>query len=162
LRETNARRIAELDLPSPCDVQTLCQELGRQRNRPITLVPMPIPASHPCGMWAEARDMDLIFVDSSTTSTHQEHIILHELGHIICGHQGEDLLGVSGVRRYFPDLSPELIQGMLARAGYDSSDEQEAEIIAYLLQERIHSAARPAAGQIEGEDALSRMERTLI
>lgn len=162
LRETNARRIAKLDLPSPCDIATLCRQLGRQRNRPIMLVPMPLPAPHPCGMWAAAQDEDLIFFDSSTTSTHQEHIILHEFGHIIRRHRGGDLRDEDSVRGNFPNLSPALVQGMLARAGYDNVDEQEAEIIAYLLRERMQgSAARPTAGRPEDKDALSRIERTL-
>jgi hypothetical protein len=162
LREMNARRIAELDLPCPCDLPTLCRQLGEQRNRPITLVPMPIPAPHPCGMWAAVQDQDLIFFDSNTTSAHQEHIILHELGHIICRHRGGDLLGDESVKRLFPNLDPEVVRGMLARAGYDDVDEQEAEIIAYLLRERMGgSAGRPAPERPEGEDALSRVERTL-
>jgi hypothetical protein len=161
-RELNAWRIAELNLTFPCDLRTLCGQLSAQRNRPITLVPMPIPGSPLCGMWAAVQEEDLIFFDSSTTSIHQEHIILHELGHIICRHRGGDLLDDRNVGMLFPNLSPGLIRSMLLRASYDDADEQEAEIAAYILHQGMRGAeVRPTAKPPE-TDTLSRVERTLM
>ncbi|MFJ4863243.1 MULTISPECIES: toxin [unclassified Streptomyces] len=172
LRKAGARRIAELDLPQVTDVAELCRHLGEVRDRPITLVPMQMPSSHPCGMWVAARDEDLIFYDANTTGAHQEHIILHELGHIICCHRGAGGLDEAAARLLFPNLDPELVRDMLLRATYDDVQEQEAEIIAYLLSQRMGDAEQrhgtePAAET--GEDGnparsatLSRIERTLI
>ncbi|WP_079407188.1 toxin [Streptomyces sp. 3211] len=172
LRKAGARRIAELDLPQVTDVAELCRHLGEVRDRPITLVPMQMPSSHPCGMWVAARDEDLIFYDANTTGAHQEHIILHELGHIICCHRGAGGLDEAAARLLFPNLDPELVRDMLLRATYDDVQEQEAEIIAYLLSQRMGDAEQrhgtePAAEP--GEDGnparsatLSRIERTLI
>ncbi|MCK7625385.1 toxin [Streptomyces sp. RS10V-4] len=185
LRKAGARRIAALDLPEVADVAELCRHLGEVRGRPITLVPMEMPASHPCGMWVAARDEDLIFYDANTTGAHQEHIILHELGHIICCHRGAGWLDEASARMLFPNLDPDLVRDMLLRATYDDVQEQEAEIIAYLLSQRVGGTAeRPApagdggTGATEpdgaagrdgagtaggGTDALlSRIERTLI
>ncbi|WP_030662715.1 toxin [Streptomyces rimosus] len=169
LRKIGARRIAELDLPEVSDVAELCRHLSEVRDRPITLVPMQMPASHPCGMWVAARDEDLIFYDANTTSAHQEHIILHELGHIICCHRGAGWLDEASARLLFPNLDPDLVRDMLLRATYDDVQEQEAEIIAYLLSQRVGGAEErhggPAAGVAAdtGKDAmLSRIERTLI
>ncbi|MER7466688.1 toxin [Streptomyces sp. NPDC097981] len=169
LRKDGARRIAALDLPEGADVAELCRYLGEIRNRPITLVPMPMPASQPCGMWVAARDEDLIFYDANTTSAHQEHIILHELGHIICCHRGAGLLDEASSRILFPNLDPDLVRDMLLRATYDDVQEQEAEVIAYLLSQRLGGAEdrgeRPAAtdGGASGKTAmLSRIERTLF
>ncbi|MFF4394959.1 toxin [Streptomyces sp. NPDC001480] len=172
LRRAGAQRIAELDLPNVTDVAELCRHLGEVRDRPITLVPMQMPASHPCGMWVAARDEDLIFYDANTTSAHQEHIIMHELGHIICCHRGAGWLDEATARLLFPNLDPDLVRDMLLRATYDDVQEQEAEIIAYLLSQRVDSTqerhgAPPAeeAGK-EGDSGknamLSRIERTLI
>jgi hypothetical protein len=169
LRTAGARKIAELDLPKVADVAELCRHLGEVRDRPITLVPMQMPASHPCGMWVAARDEDLIFYDANTTSAHQEHIILHELGHIICCHRGTGWLDEASARLLFPHLDPDLVRDMLLRATYDDVQEQEAEIIAYLLSRQMgktdeeHGA--PPAGEDEesGENAmLSRIERTFF
>ncbi|MER6446723.1 toxin [Streptomyces venezuelae] len=172
LRKAGARRIAELDLPEAADVAELCRHLGEVRDRPITLVPMQMPSSHPCGMWVAARDEDLIFYDANTTGAHQEHIILHELGHIICCHRGAGGLDEAAARLLFPNLDPELVRDMLLRATYDDVQEQEAEIIAYLLSQRIGDAgpphtAEPATPAAEDGDparnaTLSRIERTLI
>ncbi|MFD9407913.1 ImmA/IrrE family metallo-endopeptidase [Streptomyces sp. NPDC059989] len=172
LRKAGAQRIAELDLPQAADVAELCRHLGEVRDRPIILVPMQMPSSHPCGMWVAARDEDLIFYDANTTSAHQEHIILHELGHIICCHRGAGGLDEAAARLLFPDLDPDLVRDMLLRATYDDVQEQEAEIIAYLLSQRVGSAeqrqgaappAEPAEGADPGKSAmLSRIERTLI
>ncbi|MGD3105477.1 toxin [Streptomyces sp. YGL11-2] len=175
LRKAGAQRIAELDLPEVSDVAELCRHLSEIRDRPITLVPMQMPASHPCGMWVAARDEDLIFYDANTTSAHQEHIILHELGHIICCHRGAGWLDEASARLLFPNLDPDLVRDMLLRATYDDVQEQEAEIIAYLLSQRVGSTAErhgaPVAGDAgrprDAADAgktamLSRIERTLI
>ncbi|MFF4421757.1 toxin [Streptomyces sp. NPDC001549] len=172
LRKAGAQRIAALDLPAAADVAELCRHLGEVRDRPITLVPMQMPSSHPCGMWVAARDEDLIFYDANTTGAHQEHIILHELGHIICCHRGAGGLDEAAARLLFPNLDPELVRDMLLRATYDDVQEQEAEIIAYLLSQRIgdadqrHTAAPASAAGEDGNPAksatLSRIERTLI
>lgn len=169
LRKDGARRIAELDLPEGADVAELCRYLGEIRNRPITLVPMQMPASQPCGMWVAARDEDLIFYDANTTSAHQEHIILHELGHIICCHRGAGWLDEASARLLFPNLDPDLVRDMLLRATYDDVQEQEAEVIAYLLsqrmggtEERHGSPPAPEGGASGKTDMLSRIERTLF
>ncbi|MFI7357611.1 toxin [Streptomyces avidinii] len=172
LRKAGAQRIAELGLPQVTDVAELCRHLGEARDRPITLVPMQMPSSHPCGMWVAARDEDLIFYDANTTGAHQEHIILHELGHIICCHRGAGGLDEAAARLLFPNLDPELVRDMLLRATYDDVQEQEAEIIAYLLSQRMgdaehrhgtESAAEPGEdGNPARSATLSRIERTLI
>ncbi|WP_254552304.1 toxin [Kitasatospora sp. MMS16-BH015] len=163
LRKDGSRRIAELGLPEVADVIELCAYLGAVRGRPITLVPMPMPASHPCGMWVAARDEDLIFYDANTTGAHQEHIILHELGHIICCHRGAGGLDEAGARLLFPNLDPDLVRDMLLRATYDDVQEQEAEIIAYLLSQRV-GTPDPAGetGPEDGDGRAGLMERTLI
>ncbi|MFP3986491.1 toxin [Streptomyces sp. E11-3] len=172
LRKAGAQRIAALDLPEVTDVAELCRHLGEVRDRPITLVPMQMPSSHPCGMWVAARDEDLIFYDANTTSAHQEHIILHELGHIICCHRGAGGLDEAAARLLFPNLDPDLVRDMLLRATYDDVQEQEAEIIAYLLSQRMSDPEQrqgmPPGSEAEqggspGKSAtLSRIERTLI
>ncbi|MFF5445598.1 toxin [Streptomyces sp. NPDC012888] len=168
LREAGARRLDGLGLPETADVAALCHHLGEARGRPIVPVPVPMPASHPCGMWVAAREEDLIFYDANTTSAHQEHIVLHELGHIICRHRGAGGLDEAASRLLFPSLDPQLVRDMLLRATYDDVQEQEAEIVAYLLSQRTGGSARragaaPGAGaEPDGSGALGRVERTLF
>ncbi|MGA5131338.1 toxin [Streptomyces olivoreticuli] len=163
LRKAGARRIAELELPALADVTSLCSHLSAVRDRPITLVPMQMQATLPCGMWVSARVEDLIFYDANTSSAHQEHIILHELGHIICCHRGSGQLDEVSARVLFPNLSPTLVRDMLMRATYDDIQEQEAEVIAYLLSQRIgRTEERSGAASSEEEVVICRVERTLF
>ncbi|CAM5346785.1 Toxin OS=Streptomyces rimosus subsp. rimosus (strain ATCC / DSM 40260 / JCM 4667 / NRRL 2234)OX=1265868 GN=SRIM_020250 PE=4 SV=1 [Streptomyces rimosus subsp. rimosus] len=92
---------------------------------------------------------------------------MHELGHIICCHRGAGWLDEASARLLFPDLDPDLVRDMLLRATYDDVQEQEAEIIAYLLAQQMGGAegrhGASAAAADTGKDAmLSRIERTLI
>lgn len=137
LREAGIRRIDDCGLTTYPDVDALCRHLGELRKRPIVLVPVKLRASDPCGMWVVARDEDIVFYDKDTTRAHQEHIIMHELGHIISCHRGSGLLDDASARLLFPSLDPELVRDMLMRATYDDVQEQEAEVIAYLLSQRI-------------------------
>ncbi|WP_031465106.1 ImmA/IrrE family metallo-endopeptidase [Sciscionella sediminilitoris] len=162
IREECAGRIAELDLHEARDVRALCDHLVELRGRPIRLVPLPLPASHPCGMWVAASDEDVIFYDANTTSAHQEHIILHELGHVICCHRGSGILDDESARALFPNIDPQIVRDMLGRATYDDVQEQEAEITAYLLAELIKGRPRANPSSPERERAIDRVERTLV
>jgi hypothetical protein len=161
LRKDGTRRIEQLGLPDACDIETLCARLGEDRRRPLTLVPAAIESSQPCGMWLSTRDVDVIFFDADTTRAHQEHIILHELGHIICGHRTAGGMNDASARQLFPDLDPALVRDMLMRTGYDDEQEQEAEVLASLLAERIGRPAATAA-PVSPDAAMERVERTLL
>ena len=137
LREAGVRRIDELGLTTYPDVDALCLHLGEIRQRPILRVPVTMRASDPCGAWVVARHEDLVFYDTTTTRAHQEHIIMHELGHMISCHRGSGLLDDTSARLLFPNLDPALVRDMLMRTTYDDVQEQEAEVIAYLLSRRI-------------------------
>ncbi|NGO71485.1 toxin [Streptomyces boncukensis] len=162
LRRAAARRIAELGLPRLADVESLCRHLSEVRGRPITPVPLPMQAAQPCGMWLSADDEDIVFYDANTTSAHQEHIILHELGHIICRHRGAGWAEEESARLLFPNLDPSLVRDMLKRATYDDVQEQEAEVIAYLLAQHVGGAEGGDSGDSgDGDDVIQRVERTL-
>lgn len=73
----------------PLAVDELCVAVGRLRGRPIVVdyrvlppgvfgFSLPAPAPSP--------PADLVFVAANTTTPHREHILLHEVGHILAGH----------------------------------------------------------------------------
>ena len=160
LRASGTQRIAELNLPHRYDVSDLVHRLCELRNRQITIIQMNMKPSHPCGMWVVARNEDVICYDGNTTKAHQEHIILHELGHIICCHRGTGILDNTSARLLFPDLNPDIVREMLMRATYNDVQEQEAEILAYLLSERIGSQPATVQDPLAGA-TLARIQRTL-
>jgi hypothetical protein len=138
MRRPRARGLADqLALPSPFDAHALCRDIAAQRSRPIVLAPMPLAAVGPCGLWLATDAADYICYERNTSPFHQDHIVLHEVGHILCGHDGAERLDVT-LGGLFPDLAADTLRIMLARQhrGYLPAHETEAELFAYAILER--------------------------
>lgn len=129
--------LADLATEDTANIRTLCERLGRQRGRPIRLLPIQLDATHPSGFWIAVGGTDFIVFDENTSGPHQEHIIAHELAHMICCHRGTAALDSASAKILFPNLDPNLVQEMLGRAGYSDEQEQEAEVLATLLLQKI-------------------------
>ncbi|MCD9194700.1 hypothetical protein [Streptomyces albireticuli] len=80
----------QLTLPRPFSIDALCRELSRTRDRPLHLHALPDQAAdgNICGLWLATPTDDHIFYEQRTTQVHQEHIILHEIGHMLFDHHG--------------------------------------------------------------------------
>jgi hypothetical protein len=148
--------INSLPIPRPFDLESFRQALEHHRNRPLSFIPS--RTTPECsGVWLVVQDADYIFYERDTTTLHQWHIIGHETGHMIFGHQqplsDDDQL----TRLLFPDLSPDLVRSMLQRSAYSCAEEREAETFASLLLERIASDFQPPAPE-ETAAALYRVE----
>ncbi|GAA2463887.1 hypothetical protein GCM10023100_00490 [Actinocorallia cavernae] len=115
---------------------SLRARLSRLRGKPIHPVPMAIPGYSVNGMWISTTMADFIIYEARTTRAHQEHIIAHELAHMLCGHQAVDNADNTVLRQLFPDIAPEVVRRVLQRTRYSDSNEQEAEMIASLLLAR--------------------------
>ncbi|MFE9256675.1 hypothetical protein [Streptomyces sp. NPDC006879] len=120
--------LGELDLPIPFSIDDLCDRIAQRRGRPIRLHPLPKEAAESgvCGLWIGTDHEDYVFYEAQTTRVHREHIILHELGHILFGHNS--LTGEGGA-----DGQPPRIMG---RTNYTTRQEQEAELLASLIRTR--------------------------
>ncbi|MFJ9818089.1 hypothetical protein ACIRU3_23055 [Streptomyces sp. NPDC101151] len=92
----------------------------------------PIEAPGPFGLCVMTESMDVIFYQQETTRAHQDHIILHEVGHMIAGHGGEQAWPPEDLTGAGPG-GPAL---WLQRTCYDSAHEREAELIATIILER--------------------------
>ncbi|MDT0450352.1 hypothetical protein [Streptomyces hesseae] len=73
------------ELPQPWDVEELCQALGRARGRALKLHSADLPAL-PFGMWYDDGSTDHIIIRSSATGYYRDHIVLHEICHMLAGH----------------------------------------------------------------------------
>lgn len=151
MREREMRRrcrklLNELDIRPPLDVHELCRRVGQQRGKPIRPVAHPIPVPGPFGAWITTRSADYILYQRETSRAHQDHIVLHELGHILAGHRSDEeddaLLGQlypdvepNTLRAQYPDLAPDAIRRALRRTSYDSEQEREAETVATIILE---------------------------
>ena len=145
LRRNCRARLRELTLPDPFDLTELCRSVSTSRSRPLHVrgIPGPPSRARPCGIWIATDDDDWIFVDQQTSPLHRQHIVLHELAHMLCGHTAADLPENDMLRRLFPDLSPAMVRTVLGRTSYQSEYEREAELLASLIVARAQPSAVP-------------------
>lgn len=132
VRRHCAAILRDLRLPVPFDVRAVCAELADRRGRPITLLPFP-GLSELCGLWVATDTADLIAYEQHTTAPHQDHIVLHEIGHLLCAHYPASLTLDEQARLVLPNLDPEMVRRVLGRTGYSSAEEREAEFFASLV-----------------------------
>lgn len=153
LREIRRRCQARLDeIPvSARSLDGLMRDLSRSRGRPI-LVRAVAGIAPVMGLWIAGRALDLIVVEAETSEWHQEHIAAHELAHMLLGHEPR---ASDASRRLLPDIRPEMVRGVLQRAGgYDAVEEQQAEVLGTLIVSRLAHAADESPGEV-----LGRLER---
>ena len=134
LRRRCRQLLRELDIRPPLDVRELCRRLGAQRGRPIHLRPWPIEVPGPFGLWFKQDNADHIFYQQETSGHHQDHIILHELGHMIADHRSDEE-DHEAWARLGDDIPPDAIRRALRRTGYNTKQEREAELIATIILE---------------------------
>jgi len=149
LRRRCERRLEDIPVPNPFDLDAFCAVMAAHRGRPLTLQPMPgLGPGAPCGLWISMPSADYVFYDPETSRLHAEHIVLHELSHMLSGHTTGITAGLGpdgAVGRLVPDLDPRTIGTILGRAGYTTTQEREAEMLASLI--RARSAPGPATGR---------------
>lgn len=88
LRWRCAALLRRLPLPEPFSAAAFCEELARQRRRPILLRPVGpgcfAPGVH--AYLAPFPEIDVIFYNQATSTLHQEHSIVHEATHLVWEH----------------------------------------------------------------------------
>ncbi len=135
LRRRCEALLEQLDPPRPFSLDLLCRSLEEQRGRALHLHPLPLEAATAgaCGLWLATGRDDHIFFEQQTTRAHQEHIVLHEIGHMLFDHHSVQTDELGGLTTLLPDLSPRLIERLLGRTDYTRREEQEAEMFASVL-----------------------------
>ncbi len=161
----------DLDIPIPFDVDQLVTLLSTRRRRPIHLVDesdMGAHADHASGWWLKMADADVVFVKRGLPPLLRNTAVLHEVGHILWNHPSN-----GDARDAFARLMPNLAAagaldrfGVLARRGYDTPQEIEAETFARVLLSRVDASVAPApaassAATAQAATALDRLARAL-
>ncbi|MEV7726016.1 hypothetical protein AB0P15_14885 [Streptomyces sp. NPDC087917] len=151
LRKRCENILGHMDLTHPFSLEALCTRVADRRGRPIRLHPLPeeAAASGVCGLWVGTDTVDYVFYEARTTPLHREHIVLHELGHILFGHHsldGEERGGRAPVVR--------------GRTDYSTRQEQEAEMLAGMIRVRTSAPGRPRPAAAP-RGALARLESAM-
>jgi hypothetical protein len=131
LRRRCKRELQALGIRPPLRVEELCERLGERRGREIRLMPLPLPADGPFGLWIATEAADHIIYQRETSKAHQDHIVLHEVGHILADHHG-----VPQDESWQPSVAgipAESIERVLHRSSYDAQAEREAELVATII-----------------------------
>lgn len=144
-RQRAARRLlAGLDVPVPFDLPEFCRRIEARRGRQLVLQPLPDrDDSDFCGLYVETPTKDLVFYPAGAAELHREHVIVHELMHLLLGHgavRTEPRVAVD-TAILLPGLDPELVSRVLGRSNYATNDEREAELTASLV---MQATAAPA------------------
>lgn len=156
--------VRSLDLPRPFDLAELCARLGAQRGRPIVLMPTPMTTGSLCGMWLGTAQGDYVFYEQDTTRLHQQHIVCHEIGHILRRHPPTRVLDNDIARALAPQIDAGEVQRVLGRDTYSDDAEFEAELIASLILRRVaHHPAHetPRASRPDAQAVIERIARSL-
>ena len=130
-------------VPNPFDINDFCRIVSSRRGRALHLVPKQTRLG-PCGVWLCLPDVDYVFYEAETSQLHREHIILHELGHLLCEHQPTEVIDDELIAQLFPHLNPTVVHRVLGRTNYTAVEEQEAEMVASLVRNRVEHELRDA------------------
>lgn len=144
LRRRCAALVHRLDrdiggIPRPFDLNVLLDRVEEHRGRPIDLHATQVESNGPCGLWLRQTDRDVIVYADNTSTVHQTHIVLHEIGHMVCDHRGSCDLALGFVTDLVTEQTPGVAEHMLTRSTYGSDQEQEAEMVGSLI--RLAAAA---------------------
>jgi len=144
LRRRCERRLRGVRIPQPFDLDAFCREVEARRGRRLLRRPVPGLSAHaPCGLWIGTPQADHVFYDAGTSPLHAEHIVLHELAHILSGHTLDASVGA-----LFPDIDPATVTRMLGRVAYTTVQEREAEMMASLIRGRSVRPPRTTIGRV--------------
>ncbi|MFE2944710.1 hypothetical protein ACFXKG_37580 [Streptomyces sp. NPDC059255] len=122
----------------------------------------------------------MILYQQETTRLHQDHIILHEVGHIFVAEneevaektEGEEAAGVSAVESeeetavfvegwaaMLPVFDPETIKRVARRCSYDDGEECSVELVATIILE--WSSLLDGSTPLSDDPSLRRVESAL-
>ncbi len=155
-REVRAKlRALGVAIPAPFSVEALCTNVSRHQDRPVRLVELDLSTDVGCGRWIATDEADYICVDRAASTPLREHIVLHEVAHILCGHRG--ILGP--VLNEFKHLDPATVRRVLGRTVYDDAEEREAELLASEIGSRLERGDSP--GDASTREVLDRLSAVM-
>ncbi|WP_035847126.1 hypothetical protein [Kitasatospora azatica] len=151
-----AALVDRIEVPQPFQLEEFCAGIARRRGRPLRLVPLENAAGQdlPCGLWIGLDEVDLVFYEAGVAPILKTQIVLHEISHMLLEHVAPETTTpaeraelLARAERAEADrelgLATDRVLALLARDGYSSRQESDAESLATLLLER---ATRAGAG----------------
>ncbi|MFI6951668.1 hypothetical protein [Streptomyces sp. NPDC050422] len=151
-----------LSLPDPFSIPSLVASIEGSRGRSIQLIPVDDHQGDlrtACGLRVRRGAVTYVLYRPRPTPHQTEHTILHELAHEWLDHgtglapDSEPYELPESLRQSIGAESAER-QVIHARSRYESVEEREAELSAYLIKQRVQAST-------SGTDLISRLESSL-
>jgi hypothetical protein len=152
LRKRCSAELAQLDLKAGAEIQDVIDQVGRQRGRPVRLVPFDLPVAAPEGFLIATGDEDFIVFERRAVPLYQRQIVLHEVAHLLFAHETETVLAEDAIAMMMPSLDPGLVKRVLGREHTNSVAEQEAELLASMMGQRISPWSPDRSWDVVPED----------
>jgi hypothetical protein len=138
LRALGHALIRDLDLDKTATAETVCRRLvevmAERLDSEIRLRFEDLGDADVSGLWAVTADgINVIVVTTTHSWVHRMLIVLHEIAHMLCGHQPAQLTAHEGRALLFPDLSPKMVRIVAGRTGLSRAEEREADRVAGVL-----------------------------
>ncbi|MGW7821833.1 ImmA/IrrE family metallo-endopeptidase [Streptomyces puniciscabiei] len=100
-------------------------------------MPTDLPLGSPDGLWISTEDDDYIFVERRLVPVHQQQVICHEFGHVICDHEASPVITAESSKLLLPSLNPDMVRRVLGREHSHTDAEIEAELVGSVLGRQI-------------------------
>ncbi|NUR59368.1 MAG: hypothetical protein HOV87_11965 [Catenulispora sp.] len=126
---------ASLGTPDPWSLDAFVEQIAALRQRPIHLYAQPLYGAVSSFWFADAAADHIVYTDQAPR-LHRDHLVLHEIAHILMGHLG---------------VPPAMLSDPAAlRAVHGGQPEQEAELLAgaILAQARLGEQARDVPADV--------------
>ncbi|MFE1595637.1 hypothetical protein [Nocardia sp. NPDC058705] len=127
-------------VPSDEVVPTLVDGISKRLKRRIEITAAPLP-QRISAAWTSTVSIEFIEYSHSVPPAAALLGILHEIGHILCGHGTQVEAQHSNLTALAPSLSPELSARLLRRTSsqivLSTREEAEAELYARIIYRRI-------------------------
>lgn len=135
-----------LDNYASIPIDDLVASIAKGRRRPIRIVDADFGGLDGtiCGLWLALPVADLIFIADDLSGMHRDHVILHELAHLLLDHRAVSEATIEEVASLFPSLKPDLVKRVLQRSHYDDAQEAAAEQLASAVAASTRRTQRSA------------------
>jgi hypothetical protein len=141
--------VRELALGHSFTFDELVYAVQRRRKRRLRIVELSELSDQDglCAVWLMAEGEDLILHAHSDSALHRQQFVLHELAHIILGHDAED--DPEAPDFLLPDIPPQVRGRLLRRQDLDTAEEIMAEALADQLAAAIRGSATHSSRYLE-------------
>jgi hypothetical protein len=126
-----ARRVRELSIPVPFDLETFGSWMEQHSGHPARLIPVSMEPGALSGLLLQRSDADYLYYEQQASRYHQSHIVLCLAARMLIG----EVAGLSIDPQLVPDLSQPLAQLMFRNLTNMLSPDQ-ADMFAFLVLNR--------------------------